>query len=127
LSWNLPDGQCQQFVSGLERLWPEVHTLYLPAEHAWHVLPLEGWYRPTAQSVQPAAPGSVNWPAAQVSQSGALYVVVYLPGGQAAHSPLRPRKLPGGHAGVGPGVGLAVGDGVGAGVCTSGMSAHCAA
>ena len=91
------------------------------------MLPADGWYLPTSQSLHDAAYASANCPASQAVQLAAFSVAEYLPTSHASHNPessppYMPTCLnvPAGHAGVGDAVGdavgFAVGDAVGASV-----------
>ena len=89
------------------------HALYLPVLHEWQVLPPDGWYLPTGQSLQVAENSSANVPWAHVSQDTALTLPLNLPDGQAVHpAPFEiaeARNSPATQAGVGNCVGNGVG------------------
>ena len=90
-----------------------VHALYLPVSQVWHVLPVDGWYLPTGQSLQAADPAAACWPIAHDVQPTALYVPLAVPTSHGTQSPASVRVAPGIHAGVGKGVGNDVGYPVG--------------
>jgi hypothetical protein len=80
---------------------------------SWHVLPVDGWYFPTTQSLHAADAPTEYCPLSQAVQLPALYTALKRPLSQPVHVLSDPRRVPGTHAGVGLAVGLAVGAGVG--------------